>query len=66
MANENYPPGVFELPGDRDVEKEYIFEIGGEVRVTAYSEEGAEIKLKNDIKYILYEAWVDGKITLLE
>lgn len=66
MANENYPPGTFKLPGDRDVEKEYIFEFNGEIVVSAYSEEGAEIKLKNDIKYLLYEAWVDGKITLLE
>ena len=62
----NYPPGVSELPGDGEIEKEYIFEFNGEIAVPAYSEEGAEIKLKNDIKYLLYEAWVDGKITLLE
>ena len=65
MANENYPPGVFELPGDRDVENEYIFEIGGEVRVPAYSEEGAEIKLQNEIKDLLYHAWLDGNIEII-
>lgn len=65
MANENYPPGVFELPGDRDVEREYFFEISGEIIVHAYSEEGAEEKLKNDIKELLYDAWTNENIEIV-
>ena len=61
----NYPPGVSELPGDRDVEKEYIFEFNGEIVVPAYSEEGAEIKLQNEIKDLLYHAWLDGNIEII-
>ena len=64
--NSNYPPGVTELPHEFDEEKEHIFEIGGEVRVMAYSEEGAKINLKNDIKWLLYEAWTNGDIKINE
>lgn len=63
--NWNYPPGVNELPGDREIEQEYIFEVYGEVSITAYSEEGAERTLKDDAKYLLWEAWVDGKIKIV-
>ena len=65
MANENYPPGTFKLPGDRDVEKEYIFEFNGEIVVSAYSEEGSEEKLKNDIKELLYDAWTNENIEIV-
>lgn len=58
----NYPPGVSELPGDGEIEKEYLFEIHGEITVPAYSEEGAKIKLKNEIKDLLYHAFLDGDI----
>ena len=61
----NYPPGVSELPGDGEVEQEYILEVYGEVSITAYSEEDAERKLKDDAKYRLWEAWVDGKIKII-
>ena len=61
----NYPPGVSELPGDGEIEKEYLFEFYGEVTVTGYSEEDAEINLRNEIKDLLYHAWLDGDIGII-
>ena len=61
----NYPPGVSELPGDGEIEQEYLFEFNGEIIVSAYSEEGAEIKLQNEIKDLLYHAWLDGNIEII-
>lgn len=60
--NDYYPAGIFELPGERDETKTYIFEVGGEVEVEAYSEEDAEQEIENNIKDILYEAYVNGDI----
>ena len=60
--NSNYPPGVSELPGDSDVECEYIFEVGGEVRVMAYSEEHAEQLFRQNAREYLGDAWSDGDI----
>ena len=61
----NYPPGTFELPGDNLKEKEYLFELHGEVTVTGYSEEGAERNLNDDIKSLLFNAWLDGDIEII-
>ena len=60
----NYPPGTFKLPGDGEIEKEYLFELHGEITVSAYSEEGAKIKLRNEIKDLLYHAFLDGDIEI--
>lgn len=60
--NDRYPPGTFELPGERDEAKTYIFEVGGEVEVEAYSEEDAEQEVENNIKDILYDAYINGTI----
>ena len=58
----NYPPGVSELPGDSDVEREYIFEVGGEVTVLAYSEEHAEELMKQNASSYISDAWANGDI----
>ena len=58
----NYPPGVNELPDDGVVEEEYIFEVGGEVRVMAYSEEHAEELFKQNAGEYLSEAYANGDI----
>ena len=60
--NSNYPPGVNELPDDRVVEEEYIFEVGGEVRVLAYSEEHAEQLFRQNPKEYLGDAYANGDI----
>lgn len=65
MGNDHYPPGTFELPGEKEKLRTYIFEVGGEIEVEAYSEEGAEIKLQNEIKDLLYHAWLDGNIEII-
>lgn len=62
--NDRYPPGVFELPGERDESKTYIFEVGGEVEVEAYSEEDAENELKINLGEILADAVRDGTIQI--
>ena len=46
----NYPDDVTELPHEFDEEREFIFEVGGEIVVSAYSEEGAEIGLMETLK----------------
>ena len=61
----NYPPGTFELPGDGEIEKEYLFEFYGEVTVAGYSEEDAERNLNEDIKSLLFNAWLDGDIEII-
>lgn len=60
--NEYYPPGTFELPGERDKEKTYIYEIHGEVEIVAYSEEGAKEYFKDNAGELLSDAIRDGKI----
>ena len=62
--NENYPPGVFELPDDGETEEKYIFEVRGEVVVEAYSEEDAEDVLENNLREILADAYYNGNIEI--
>lgn len=60
----NYPPGVFELPGDGVTEEKYIFEVYGEVTVEAYSEEDAEDVLENNLRDALADAYYNGDIEI--
>ena len=60
----NYPPGVNELPDDRVEEEEYVFEIGGEFIVTAYSEEDAEEQVKENLRELVSDAVRDGSIEI--
>ena len=62
--NSNYPPGVNELPDDRVEEEDYFFEVFGEVAVLAYSEEDAEVQLKENLREILADAVRDGNIEI--
>ena len=64
MMSWNYPPGVNELPDDQLEEQEYIFEVCGEITVTAYSEEDAEVQLKENLREILADAVRDGSIEI--
>ena len=64
MMNSNYPPGVNELPDDRVEEEDYFFEVFGEVAVPAYSEEDAEVQLKENLREILADAVRDGDIEI--
>lgn len=52
----NYPPGITKLPNDDLKEKEYVFEVQGEIIVRAYSENDAEERLKEDLR----ESFVDS------
>ena len=58
----NYPPGFNGLPGEDDEEKEYIFEVYGEIVIRAYSEEEAEKNLKDNLSYAFLEAYNDGTL----
>jgi len=60
----NYPPGVTELPDDDLVEKEYVFEVHGEVTVKAYSEEDAEDLLEEDLREVLADGVRSGEIEI--
>lgn len=51
-------------PNDTTVEKEYVFEIGGEFTVRAYSEEDAEEQVKENLREILADAVRDGDIEI--
>ena len=60
--NWNYPPGTFKLPDDDLIEREYIFEIYGEVKVMAYSEEDAEEELRRNFKELVNDSYANGDI----
>ena len=51
-------------PNDTTIEKEYIFEVMGEITVPAYSEEDAEVQLEEDLREILADAVRDGDIEI--
>ena len=51
-------------PNDTSEPKEYIFYISGEVIVTAYSEEGAEEQMKENLRELVSDAVRDGSIEI--
>ena len=51
-------------PNDTTIEKEYVFEIGGEFTVTAYSEEDAEEQMKEHLRELVSDAVRDGSIEI--
>lgn len=51
-------------PNETLTEKEYILEVYGEVTVNAYSEEDADIQLKENLKEIIVEAVREGSLTI--
>ena len=51
-------------PNDTTIKKEYVFEIGGEFIVRAYSEEDAEYQLEENLREILADAVRDGSIEI--
>lgn len=60
MANDNYPPGVNELPDDKVEEKEFNYEVTGGFSVSAYNEE----EIESDMRNLLYEAYRSGTISV--
>lgn len=60
--NEHYPPGTFELPGEKEQLQTYVFEIGGEIEVEAYSEEEAEQLIRQKFKQYIDEAFSNGDV----
>ena len=51
-------------PNDTAIEKEYVFEIGGEFIVTAYSEEDATEQVKENLRELVSDAVRDGSIEI--
>ena len=51
-------------PNDTTIEEDYIFEVFGEITVPAYSEEDAEVQLKENLREILADAVRDGSIEI--
>lgn len=62
MSNENYPPGVFELPDDNIELVEHNYEVSGGFTVEVYENEDEEEYLEDNIRYILYDAYKKGTI----
>lgn len=62
--NNHYPPGTFELPGEKEELKTYVFTIFGEIEVEGYSEDDAEDVLENNLREILADAVRDGTIQI--
>lgn len=54
--NDRYPPGVFELPGENEELKTYVFTVVGEVEVKGYSEEDAEEYFINNLGSLIRDA----------
>ena len=51
-------------PNDTTIEKEYVFEISGEFKVMAYSEKGAEERVKENLRELVSDAVRDGSIEI--
>lgn len=51
-------------PNDTTIEKEYIFEVMGEITVPAYSEEDAEVQLEENLREILADAVRNGTVDI--
>ena len=51
-------------PNDTSVEKEYVFEIHGEVVVTDYSEEQAEEQIKQHFSDLIWEGLKDNSFQI--
>ena len=51
-------------PNDTAVEKEYVFEIGGEIVVEDYSKERAKEQLYDRLKELILEGEADGTIEI--
>lgn len=51
-------------PNDTAVEKEYVFEIHGEITVVAYSEKDAEKIIEEDLREIVSDAYRNGDIDI--
>lgn len=51
-------------PNDTAEEKEYVFEIHGEIVVTSYSEEQAEERLKDDLAVLVREGLANETIEI--
>lgn len=64
MRNDNYPPGVTNLPADENPMKEYELEVGGLIYVEATGVDSLQDVLNDDIRNILYENYMNGKITV--
>lgn len=62
--NDYYPAGTFELPGEKEELKTYVFTIFGEIEVEGYSEEDAEDVLENNLREILADAYYNGDIEI--
>ena len=51
-------------PNDAAEEKEYVFEIHGEIVVTSYSEEQAEERLRDDLADLVREGLANETIEI--
>lgn len=51
-------------PNDTTIEKEYVFEVCGEITVPAYSEEDAEEQVKESLRELVADAVRDGEIEI--
>lgn len=51
-------------PNDTTVEEEYIYEVHGEIKVPAYSEEEAEERIKEDLGELIEDAIRNGSIEI--
>lgn len=66
MSNENYPPGVFELPDDNVELVKHNFEVSGGFTVEIYENEEKKEYIENNIRDILHDAYKDGKLEINE
>lgn len=66
MANDNYPPGVFELPDDNIELIEHNYEVSGGFTVEIYENEDKKEYIEENIRDILYSAYKDGEIDVSE
>lgn len=66
MMNNNYPPGVFNLPDDKTEFIEHNYEVSGIISVGIYENENKKDYLEENIRSILYNAYKNGDIELTE
>lgn len=66
MANDNYPPGTFDLPDDNVELIKHNYEVNGGFTIEVYENEDKQEFMEENIRDILYNAYKDGKIDVSE
>ena len=62
--NERLPDWMSEHPNDKLMEQTYVFQVEGEIEVEAYSKEDAELRIEEELRELVSDAYRKGSIEI--